>query len=230
MVNKQTAPADRNLAPSSSCASGVSRRRPFRRFAVSRRVWLCLAIVPLLLAGLWFVGSAAAVEAKARLGQWLLADAWTRTLAGESRVRPWPWADSWPVARLEVPGRGIDLVVLAGATGRSLAWAPGHVSGTAPPAMDGLTIFGGHRDTHFRFLGALSPGEALQVQTPDGRTHAYEVTDTRIVDSRRAVVRRAGAGTALLLVTCYPFDAINPGGPLRYLVHAAPIGQEAAAL
>jgi sortase A len=27
----------------------------------------------------------------------------------------------------------------------------------------------------------------------------------------------------LLLVTCYPFDAINPGGPLRYVVAAQEI-------
>lgn len=191
---------------------------------------LLLAVVPLLLAGLWYIGSAAAVEAKARLGQWLLADAWSRTLAGESRVRPWPWADSWPVARLEVPGHGVDLIVLGDATGRSLAWAPGHVSGTAAPSMEGLTIFGGHRDTHFRFLAELLPGEPLRVQTPDGLTHAYEVTDTRVVDSRRAVVRRDGSGSALVLVTCYPFDAISPGGPLRYLVQASPVGEAATAL
>lgn len=194
-----------------------------------RQRLLLFAVVPLLLAGLWHVGSAAAIEVKARLGQWLLEDAWDRTLAGESRVRPWPWADTWPVARLEVPGHGVDLIVLAGATGRSLAWAPGHVSGTAPPAMAGLTIFGGHRDTHFRFLAELLPGEPLQVHTADGRTHAYRVTDTRVVDSRRAVMRDGGSGSTLALVTCYPFDAIALGGPLRYLVHAAPAVGSAAA-
>ncbi|NBC32330.1 MAG: class GN sortase [Alphaproteobacteria bacterium] len=182
------------------------------------------------MAGLWHVGAAVAVEAKAQLGQWLLEEAWDRTLAGEDRVRPWPWADTWPVARLEVPGHGIDLIVLADASGRSLAWAPGHVSGTARPTAPGLTIFGGHRDTHFRFLAALLPGEPLSVQTPDGRTHTYQVTDTRIVDSRRAVVRRAAPGPALALVTCYPFDAVTVGGPLRYLVHAAPAGPAAAEL
>jgi len=25
----------------------------------------------------------------------------------------------------------------------------------------------------------------------------------------------------LTLITCYPFDALNPGGPLRYVVRAA---------
>ena len=195
-----------------------------------RRFWLALLAMPLLGAGLWHIGSAAAIEAKARLGQWMLAEAWTRTLAGEERARPWPWADHWPIARLEAPEHGIDLVVLADATGRSLAWGPGFVSGTARPATPGLTILGGHRDTHFRFLADMAPGARLILQTADGLRHVYEVTDVRVVDSRQAVMRRAGPGPALALVTCYPFDAVTTGGPLRYLVHAAPAETDTAEL
>ena len=34
--------------------------------------------------------------------------------------------------------------------------------------------------------------------------------------------RLGGGGERLLLVTCYPFDALVPGGPLRYVVVADP--------
>ena len=33
-------------------------------------------------------------------------------------------------------------------------------------------------------------------------------------------IPRDTAVPTLTLVTCYPFDAINPGGPLRYVVVA----------
>jgi sortase A len=47
------------------------------------------------------------------------------------------------------------------------------------------------------------------------------VHETRIVDSRSEFIdtRRLPAGT-LLLVTCYPFDSMDAGGPLRYVVEA----------
>jgi len=47
------------------------------------------------------------------------------------------------------------------------------------------------------------------------------VTDVRIVDTRRTRLVLDANAALLTLVTCYPFDAINPGGPLRWLVTAA---------
>ena len=35
---------------------------------------------------------------------------------------------------------------------------------------------------------------------------------------RSSTARRGAAG--LVLVTCYPFDAVRPGGPLRWVVAA----------
>jgi len=53
------------------------------------------------------------------------------------------------------------------------------------------------------------------------RARRYRVTGAAIVDRGRTdVVADAGEPT-LTLVTCWPFDAVDPGGPLRYLVFAA---------
>ena len=42
-----------------------------------------------------------------------------------------------------------------------------------------------------------------------------------MVDSRRAVIRAHDGVASLVLLTCYyPFDAVRPGGPLRYVVTA----------
>src|SRR5215510_8497445 len=76
----------------------------------------------LLVAGMWQLGGGIYIRAKAILAQILVRDAWERTLGGERRVKPWPWADTWPVARLEVPEQRVDLFVLAGANGRTIAF------------------------------------------------------------------------------------------------------------
>jgi sortase A len=152
----------------------------------------------------------------------LLHRAWDRTLAGEAQAKPWPWADTWPVARLKLPAVDADLIVLAGASGQALAFGPGHVSGTAAPGRPGLSIIGGHRDTHLKVLAELAPGSRIEIQRPDGETRVYRVETTSIADARHPWAAPVEAD-GLVLVTCYPFDALIPGGPLRYLVHAAPV-------
>ena len=55
------------------------------------------------------LAQAGLIHAKARLGQALIEGAWQRTLGGEEGVRPWPWADTTPVARLQVPAHAVDV-------------------------------------------------------------------------------------------------------------------------
>jgi sortase A len=187
---------------------------------VSTRALRALALV-LAAVGIWQAGHGVWIYAKARLAQHLLQRAWTRMLAGERDVRPWPWADTWPVARLRVPAHGIDLIVLDGVSGRTLAFAPGHASGSARPGAAGTAIVSGHRDTHFAFLARVQPGDEVIVDTPGNPPAHFRVRETSVVDSRTAVIRQADDGEAgLVLLTCYPFDAIRPGGPLRYAVAA----------
>ena len=183
---------------------------------------LSLRALPLVLVvvGAWQLGGGLYIQAKAVLAQHLMEDAWERTLAGEDQARPWPWADTWPVARLQVPDRGIDHIVLAGASGSSLAFGPGHVDGTASPGQHGNAVVGGHRDTHFRFLQHLQVGEQLVVQAPDGAVTTFLVGDARVVEHDDAHIELSTPSPHLTLVTCYPFDAVAPGGPLRYVVEA----------
>jgi len=55
---------------------------------------------------------------------------------------------------------------------------------------------------------------------PNGAWRTYRVSGTEIIDARRARLLPGDATPRLTLVTCYPFDAIAPGGPLRYVVSA----------
>ncbi len=170
--------------------------------------------------GLWQLVAGAWLPLKAWAAQGLLREAWEETRAGDEAVRPWPWADTWPVARLRAIGGMVDLVVLSGGSGRTLAFGPGHLQASAAPGAPGNTVLVGHRDTHFRFLAELEAGDELELETGDGRRLHYRVTRTAVLDARSDGIGLDDAADRLTLVTCYPFDAARPGGPLRYLVTA----------
>ncbi len=146
--------------------------------------------------------------------------AWTRAGNGESRPAPWPWADTWPVARLSAMAGDVNLIVLAGGSGRTLAFGPGHLSASAMPGAVGNSVIAGHRDTHFNFLQHLDIGEPLVVETATGDRHLYEVSHIEVVDARRSSLLLDTGESLLSLVTCYPFDAEEAGGPMRFVVTA----------
>lgn len=173
--------------------------------------------------GLWQLGSGMYIQAKAALAQRLIAASWESTLAGERDVRPWPWADTWPIARLQVPSVAADLYVLADASGRSLAFGPGFLSESAPPGAAGNTVIAAHRDTHFEFLRDVPIGTEVALQTSNGRTHRYRIVATHVIDVRFEQLALDADAPMLSLVTCYPFDALVPGGPLRYVAVAESI-------
>ena len=119
-----------------------------------------LIAAALALTGAALFGNGVYLHAKARVAQLLLARAWSRTLHGEREVKPWGWADTWPVARIELPRQHAAAIVLAGASGRTMAFGPGHVDGTAMPGQRGNCAISAHRDTQFAVMGLsqLYPG------------------------------------------------------------------------
>src|SRR3984893_16771223 len=122
---------------------GMTRRIPMPRFTV-----------PLLLAlaGLVLFGQGAYIHAKALLAQVLLERAFAETIASGRVTKPWSWADTWPVARIEVRRLRASAIMLAGSSGQALAFGPGHVELTPNAGERGVAVYSAHRDTHFRFL------------------------------------------------------------------------------
>ena len=187
-----------------------------------KRTILRTLVLVLPLSGLWFVANGGYIHAKATLAQYLLEAAWSESVLGQKEVKPWPWADTWPVARLEVPGLGINRIVLAGANGSSLAFGPGRLLNPGGASDASNTMIAGHRDTHFEFLRHLRRGDVLELHLLDGRRDSYVVQETVITDREDNSHLSFNGEKRLTLITCYPFDAIRPGGPLRYLVLAHP--------
>lgn len=181
---------------------------------------IATALLYLLLAGgTMLICDGIWLKAKAVVAQHLLRQAWEETIRTGVAVKPWPWADSWPVARLRVERLGIDHVVLEGDSGEVLAFGPGHLSGSAQPGGRGNCILSGHRDTSFTFLQKLLPGDIVDIEAPDGRTYAFQVTSAHIRRNDGLFIEQSELPW-LTLVTCYPFEAIRPGTDQRYVVFA----------
>ena len=169
-------------------------------------------------AGITCLIAAGWIHMKAFAAQELIDAAWQRNRAGTATARPWPWADTTPVARLTVNGE--SFIVLEGASGRNLAFGPTHDAASVLPGDRGNSVIAAHRDTHFRALRGVLMGDRVRVERPDGRRAEFIVTNVRVADSRRERIALGANTPRLTLVTCYPFDAIQPGGPLRFVVTA----------
>ncbi|HNP59880.1 MAG TPA: class GN sortase [Nitrospirales bacterium] len=177
----------------------------------------------MLVLGIWLIGQGLWIPMKAIAAQWLLQQAWSKTLKTQQPAKPWPWADTWPVGRLIVPQHGIDQIILADASGQSLAFGPGQLSESIKPGEPGSIVVSGHRDTHFQFLQYLQEKDLIYVEWPTGHRTAYIVQELTVVDSRHSRLANHDDAETLILTTCYPFDALIPGGPLRYVVKAEKI-------
>jgi sortase A len=185
------------------------------------KVWALLVIM-----GSVLLGSGGYIHVKAIAAQWMLERAWQNTLeqhllSDSSPQKPWPWADTWPVAKLKL-GTSNEMIVLDGVSGNALAFGPGRIHGVGR-VESGLVVMAGHRDTHFSSLKELTLGDEISIQSEAGAWTAYQVSDISIVDTGTHMIdmsARDSGQAQLMLVTCYPFDAVQAGGPMRYVVTA----------
>ena len=186
-----------------------------------------LAILAGALAGLVLFGQGAYIHAKALLAQILLERAFAETIATGRAVKPWSWADTWPVARIEVKRLRARAIALAASSGQALAFGPGHVELTPDAGERGVAVYAAHRDTHFRFLKDVAIGDEIAVTRRDGRTIRYRADRSSVVRFDDSGLDPLTGGYELVLSTCWPFDAVTQG-PLRYMLHATMIEEARA--
>lgn len=159
------------------------------------------------------------LRAKALLAQKMLRYAWEETLRTGVAVKPWPWADSWPVARLKVERLGVDHIVLEGDSGEVLAFGPGRLAASSLPGVSGNCVLAGHRDTSFAFLKDLRTGDVVVVEAMNGERYSFEVMSAKVEEAVSLYLEHPGEPW-LTMITCYPFEAVAPGTGQRYVVFA----------
>ena len=185
--------------------------------------WLCVLA---LMTGAGLTARAAYLHAKAELAGILIRHAWQQSVESGDSHAPWPWADTHPIGRLQIPRLNYDEIILEGATPRTLAFGPARMFTSAEMGEPGNLVLAGHRTSWFRRLEAVRRGDKIELEWYDARLHelrrrSYTVENIRVVDPKELDMLAPTADDALTLLTCYPFGS-SPRSPLRYIVRAVP--------
>ncbi len=122
------------------------------------------------------------------------------------------------MTKLWIPRIKLEDVVLEGVGSDSLLLGPGHMENSVEPGMPGNAVIAGHRDTFFRKLHKLRPGDDIYV-VRDGHRFRYRVSARKIVQPNDLSVLKSSDKAELTLITCYPTHAIGPA-PERLVVVA----------
>ena len=189
---------------------------------------LRIFVALILFSGASLTARAMYLHAKAELASVLIQRAWNKTVADGKPHQPWPWADTYPVARLSIPRLEYDEVVLEGATAHTLAFGPARLFSGAALGEAGNVELAGHRTSWFRPLESLQARDEIQIQWFDSNKHelrerTYTVDDILIVTPEEVSLLKPPSGDALTLITCYPFGH-SPRSPQRFVVLASPAG------
>lgn len=124
------------------------------------------------------------------------------------------------VGKLEIPRIGLSVMVLHGIEEHTLMVGAGHVPGTPLPGGEGNTAIAAHRDTFFRKLKGIMPGDSIRL-TASRRTWEYVVDSMETVNPEDTRVMESRDFAELTLITCYPFYFVG-ASPQRFIVHARP--------
>lgn len=185
--------------------------------------YLVLGIVMSMTA--WQFSQGNIVYAQAWLAQGLLHTAWIRTQASGRQVKPWPWAKTWPLARLSVPRLNLEQIVLSHAGDDMSSFALRHAQSSVLPGEVGNSVLNVHRDTYFGFLRALKPGDMLVLESlRNGRWH-YQISAIYIVYKTDTSLIEPSLNRRLTLISCYPCT-VDDGR--RYVVVAEEVKRMAS--
>jgi LPXTG-site transpeptidase (sortase) family protein len=121
----------------------------------------------------------------------------------QQRIRSVADPHSPTLARLSIPSIQLSAVIVEGTDRSSLMIGPGHLAGTAEPGERGNAVVSGHRDTFFRNITKLTPGDPVMIQR-DGQVFTYVVEGFRIVKPTDGSVAEPTRDSRLTLITCDP--------------------------
>jgi sortase A len=124
---------------------------------------------------------------------------------------------------MNIPRLGLKTIVAQGQSSKVLRRAVGHLSESAMPGQPGNVTLAGHRDTFFRPLRKIQPGDAISFSTADGE-FVYQVESTEVVMPSDVAVLQPSRENTLTLITCFPFYYVG-NAPKRFIVRARQIGR-----
>jgi sortase A len=128
--------------------------------------------------------------------------AFAAELRGEN-AKPWPWADFTTEAEVSAPRLGKHAIVLSGASGEALAFGPAWLANTPQPGDEGTSVIAAHRDTHFRWLKDVRPGDEIEVTRRDGKILTFKAAEGRVVPWDQSGIDPTAQGRHLVIASLH---------------------------
>jgi sortase A len=122
------------------------------------------------------------------------------------------------IGEIQIRRLGLRAIVAQGESAATLQRAVGHLADTALPGELGNVVLAGHRDTFFRPLKSVHPGDAITLKTREG-DFEYLVESSAVVRPSNVQVLEPTGGRTLTLITCFPFSYVG-SAPDRFIVRA----------
>jgi sortase A len=157
---------------------------------------------------------------KAWLAHQLITHSWQQNITHDELAKPWPWADTTPVIKMSVQRLNKELIALQGVDPTSLAFSAGVMHQYNSLTNNRPVVIAGHRDTHFNFLQDIQMKDIISLADTNGVNQLYQVESMEIVDSNDSEMLLDEQSSSLMLITCYPFNSLQSGGSLRYVITA----------
>lgn len=175
------------------------------------RFLMIVGMIALAGLGIWQLGKAGLLAAKAFAAPILIEQAFAQSEADGKPVLPWPWSDSYPVAQMAFPKLGIKRFILSQSNMRNLAFGP-----TLQQVGPHEVLFA-HRDTHFSFLKEVRLNDRFNLRYSGQEPITWRVAKLEVIDKNDFFIPHNIATKLLILVTCYPFDAVTENSDQRYV-------------
>lgn len=122
------------------------------------------------------------------------------------------------LGEIEIPRLTLKAVILHGDSSVILRRGVAHLPETPMPGEWGNVVLAGHRDTFFRPLRRIRPGDVIRLRA-DAETIEYTVESIQVVSPTDVQVMEPSSSRSLTLITCFPFEYVG-AAPNRFIVRA----------
>lgn len=135
-------------------------------------------------------------------------------------IKPWPWADTFPIAELSFTRLEKNIVILNGGDPTTLAFSAGAISPFNKTNTTNPFVVAGHSDSHFSFLENILMKDVISMKDQSGKSQLYQVEAIDIIDASSGQLPVLANDSSLILITCYPFNNISNTTNERYVITA----------
>jgi sortase A len=180
--------------------------------------WSSLLIIAIIGITIWQFTQGKEIYLKTWLSRALLHTAWVRTQASGRIVKPWPWANTWPLGRIYVPRLNMEQIILFNNSNNILSLAPTHTNSSVLPGYVGNSVLNVHRNIYFYFLKNLKPTDQMILESLNNGRSYYKVANIYVVDRTTIDFVKPTLDRRLTLISCYPCKSKNERW--RYVVVA----------